>query len=72
MGWREVSLLLQKNPKLRGALAYVFGSRYVKKGDPKTALMFFKSAAADADRDPPQELLRRLSSTQIDALNDGK
>jgi hypothetical protein len=68
MGWREVALLLQKQPKLRGPLAYVFGHRYVRKGDPKTALMFFKSAAADADREPPQELLRRLAATQIDAL----
>jgi tetratricopeptide (TPR) repeat protein len=68
MGWREVALLLQKSPTLRGPLAQVFGHRYLKKGDPKTALMFFKSAAADADRDPPQELLRRLAATQIEAL----
>jgi hypothetical protein len=68
MGWREVAQLLQKNPKLRGALGYVFGRRYLKKNDPKNALMFFKSAAADADRDPPQELLRRLCAPEIQAL----
>ena len=68
MGWREVASLLQKSPKLRGPLAYVFGQRYLKKDDPKTALMFFKSAQADADRDPPQEMLKRLATTQVDAL----
>jgi tetratricopeptide (TPR) repeat protein/predicted Ser/Thr protein kinase len=68
MGWREVKALLEKIPKLRGPLAYVFGQRYLKKGDPKTALMFFKSAAADADLDPPQPLLKRLVQTELDAL----
>ena len=69
MGWREVASLLQKSPKLRGPLAYVFGQRYLKKDDPKTALMFFKAAQVDADRDPPQELLKRLAGTQVDALS---
>jgi hypothetical protein len=68
MGWREVATLLEKLPKLRGPLAYVFGQRYVKKGDPKTALMFFKAAASDADRDPSYPLLQRLAKTEIDAL----
>jgi tetratricopeptide (TPR) repeat protein len=68
MGWREVAILLEKNPKLRGSLAYVFGHRYLKKADPKTALMFFKSAAADAVREPAQPLLQRLSQAELDAL----
>jgi tetratricopeptide (TPR) repeat protein/predicted Ser/Thr protein kinase len=68
MGWREVATLLEKIPRLRGPLAYVFGQRYVKKGDPKTALMFFKAAAADADREPPYPLLQRLAKTEVDAL----
>jgi len=68
MGWREVATLLEKLPRLRGALAYIFGQRYVKKGDPKTALMFFKAAAADADRDPAWPLLQRLAKIDVDAL----
>jgi tetratricopeptide (TPR) repeat protein/predicted Ser/Thr protein kinase len=68
MGWREVATLLEKSPRLRGPLAYVFGQRYVKKGDPKTALMFFRAAASDADRDPSYPLLQRLARTEIDAL----
>jgi tetratricopeptide (TPR) repeat protein len=68
MGWREVSTLLEKNPKLRGPLAYVFGQRYVKKGQRDVALIFFKSASADADREPAQPLLKRLSQTELDAL----
>ncbi len=68
MGWREVGTLLEKLPRLRGALAYVFGQRYVKKGDPKVALMFFKAASADADREPPRPLLKRLAQAEIDAL----
>jgi hypothetical protein len=68
MGWREVALLLEKHPRLRGPLAYVFGQRYVKKGDSKTALMFYKAAASDADREPPYALLQRLAKTEIDAL----
>jgi tetratricopeptide (TPR) repeat protein len=68
MGWREVSALLEKNPKLRGPLAYVFGQRYVKKSQPEVALMFFKGASSDADREPAQPLLKRLSQTELDAL----
>jgi hypothetical protein len=68
MGWREVAILLEKQPRLRGPLAYVFGQRYVKKGDPKTGLMFYKAAASDADRDPSYPLLQRLAKTEIDAL----
>jgi tetratricopeptide (TPR) repeat protein/predicted Ser/Thr protein kinase len=68
MGWPEVAKLLERNLKLRGPLAYVFGQRYVKKGDPKFALMFYRSASADADRDPPQPLLKKLAQTEIDAL----
>jgi hypothetical protein len=68
MGWREVSGLLEKNPKLRGPLAYVFGQRYVKKSQPEVALMFFKSASSDADREPAQPLLKRLARTELDAL----
>src|SRR6185295_10217533 len=69
MGWREVAVLLEKLPVLRGSLAYVFGARYVKKGDPKTALMFYKAAAADADREPPYPILKQLAQAQIDALS---
>jgi len=68
MGWREVAMLLEKLPRLRGALAYVFGQRYLKKGDPKVALMFFKAASADADREPARPLLKRLAQAEIDAL----
>jgi len=68
MGWREVATLLEKNPALRGPLAYVFGNRYVKKGDPKTALAFFKSALADSAREPAQPILQRLAQAEIDAL----
>jgi tetratricopeptide (TPR) repeat protein/predicted Ser/Thr protein kinase len=68
MGWREVAILLEKSPKLRGPLAYIFGRRYLKKGDPKTAAMFFRSAAADADREPAQPPLKRLAQVELDAL----
>jgi hypothetical protein len=68
MGWREVAILLEKLPRLRGALAYIFGQRYVKKGDTKFALMFHKAAAADADREPADPLLKRLAQAEIDAL----
>ena len=68
MGWSEVAKLLERMPKLRGPLAYIFGQRYVKKGDPKTAAMFYRSAAVDADREPPQPLLKRLAKVEIDAL----
>ncbi len=68
MGWAEVAKLLERNPKLRGPLAYIFGQRYVKKGDPKTGLMFYKSAAADAERDPAQPLLKKLAQAEIDSL----
>ena len=68
MGWREVATLFEKIPKLRGPLAYVFGKRYMKKGDPKTALMFYKSASADADREPALPMLKRLAQTELDAL----
>jgi tetratricopeptide (TPR) repeat protein/predicted Ser/Thr protein kinase len=67
MGWPEVSKLLERNLKLRGPLAYIFGQRYVKKGDLKIALMFYRSAAADADRDPAQPLLKKLAQAEIDA-----
>ncbi|HLY73596.1 MAG TPA: hypothetical protein VKU80_05715, partial [Planctomycetota bacterium] len=69
MGWPEVAKLLEPIPKLRGPLGYVFGQRYLKKGDPKIALLFFRSALADSDREPPQPLLRRLARTEIDALS---
>ncbi len=69
MGWREVAVLLEKLPELRGPLAYVFGARYVKKGDPKTALLFYRSALADAARDPAQPLLQRLAQAEIDRLS---
>jgi hypothetical protein len=69
MGWTEVAKLLEANPRLRGPLGYVFGQRYLKKGDPKTALLFFKSAMADSDREPPQPILKRLTMTEIDALS---
>jgi tetratricopeptide (TPR) repeat protein/predicted Ser/Thr protein kinase len=68
MGWREVATLLEKLPRLRGALAYVFGQRFLKKGDSKVALMFFKAAAADADREPANPLLQRLAQAEINAL----
>jgi len=68
MGWREVAVLLEKQPRLRGPLAYIFGQRYVKKGDTKTALMFYKAAASDADREPAYPLLQRLAKPEIDAL----
>lgn len=68
MGWREVSTLLEKTPTLRGPLAYIFGRRYLKKSDPKTALAFFRSALADANREPVQPILRRLIQPEIDAL----
>ena len=68
MGWTEVSKLLERNPTLRGPLAYIFGQRYVKKGDSKYALLFYRSAVADADRDPPQPLLRKLAQAEIEAL----
>jgi hypothetical protein len=66
MGWREVAILLEKRPRLRGSLAYIFGHRYVKKADPKTALMFFKAAAADAVREPAHPLLQRLAQTELE------
>src|SRR5262249_7703276 len=31
MGWREIALMLQKYPKLRGPLGYICGLRYLKK-----------------------------------------
>ena len=69
MGWAEVYKLLDRNPKLRGPLAYIFGQRYVKKGDPKTGLMFYRSASADAVREPSQPLLKKLAQFEIDALS---
>ena len=69
MGWAEVYKLLDRNPKLRGPLAYIFGQRYVKKGDSKTGLVFYRSASSDADRDPSQPLLKKLVQIEIDALS---
>jgi tetratricopeptide (TPR) repeat protein len=69
MGWTEVAKLLEKSPTLRGPLGYVFGQRYLKKGDLTTALLFFKSALADSDREPPQPILKRLALTEINALS---
>jgi tetratricopeptide (TPR) repeat protein/predicted Ser/Thr protein kinase len=68
MGWREVAILLEKLPRLRGALAYIFGQRYVKKGDLKFALIFYKAALADAEREPAYLLLRKLAQVEVDAL----
>ncbi len=69
MGWKEVSAALAASPRLRGPVAYVFGQRYAKKGDPAHALMFYRSALEDAAREPAQPLLRKLAQAEIDGLD---
>jgi tetratricopeptide (TPR) repeat protein/predicted Ser/Thr protein kinase len=66
MGWKEVATTLAKRPRLRGPLAYVFGARYVKKGDAANAAMFYKSALEDAAQDPR---LNKLAQSELDRLN---
>ena len=60
--------ILEKLPRLRGPLAYVFGQRYVKKGDLANARLFYKSALVDAARDGGDPLLEKLVKAELDRL----
>jgi hypothetical protein len=65
MGWKEVSSLLEKAPRLRGPVANVCARRYAKKGDAANAKRFLQAALADAARDPVYPLLERLARTEL-------
>ncbi len=70
MGWREVAKILEPHPALRGPVAWVFGERYAKKGDLANARLFYKSALADAAREPSLETLKPLAQAGLDRLKD--
>jgi tetratricopeptide (TPR) repeat protein len=68
MGWKEMSALLEPAPRLRGPVAYAFGKRYLKRGDPANAAVFFESAVKDADREPADPRLRRLAREELERI----
>jgi hypothetical protein len=69
MGCKEGSALLDRSPRLRDPLAYVFGRRYLRRSDEKNARMFFEAALRDAAGNPADlELLDRLTRTELRKL----
>ena len=67
LGWASVGP--QLDTSLRGAVAYMFGHRYLRLKRPNDAEILFQTAARDA---PPESKLRRLAEAELKRMADGK
>jgi serine/threonine protein kinase len=66
LGWGGLSRALEKQPGLRGPLAYVMGQRLLRLGQPpERAIELFRTAQADA---PADSALRRLAEAELRRL----
>jgi hypothetical protein len=63
LGWGALAKALDKQPALRGPLAYVMGHRLLRLGKPREASELFGAALRDAPADSP---LRRLAEAELE------